>query len=152
MRVFDETAARAHLLDAKADSMMRYVAPGTGLVSIAALLFSTGRDSNPISTFLTIVGILFLLLAASFALFASRPNFQLIPPGVINALTIADDNRTETEEMALADFALGVQLSTIGAIRTTDDKGKMLRKSHTCYLIGISLVFSALTYSCLRAL
>ena len=133
--LFDDISAMIRNQDTKAENLMRYLAPGSGLIGIALVWFNSLNGSELYINILVAVGMGFLILGMLSCLSALVPHQQASIPSVKDAVESCeyynDGNR------ATAAFSKGIALAIAAKLVVNSRKASLLHLSYWFYAIGL---------------
>lgn len=142
---FDRATDAVGALDRKAESMIKYVAPGTGLLGLAFAILAHTLNISIYAGVLVVVGIVALLLSMVSCLLSLWPHRQTLTPGVHHALQCVDYEDYDSEQ-AMGLFATGIDWATVGKIIVADLKAKYVRFGYASFIVGFVLIFGGLSW------
>jgi hypothetical protein len=146
IRAFDRATDTILILDQKAESMIKFVAPGTGLLGLAFVWLVLSLNACLWATVLIGIGIVLLCISMVSSLLSLSPHRSTFTPGVEGALECADTPEYDCEQ-ALAKFATAVDWSTVGRIIVADFKGKYVRFAYKFFTFGLLPIFGGLLWA-----
>lgn len=136
LRVMQNIQDTVNTLDRKAESLARYIGPGSGVLGIGLALFAVEKSSEGLAvTIPTTVGVGLLVGAIITALKALEPCEQTAGASVLDAIKIAD--HYEDENLSIGYFATGIAES-IAILRViADTKARYIRWCHRLFIYSL---------------
>lgn len=122
-------------LDRKADGMIRYLAPGSGLVSMAAgfIVFS---GKHPELAAIMAIGAVFIIGAMALSALAVLPHQQCLAPSVESALASAVHFKNENH--AKGYWATAIQMAIEVKAFVADYKARRIELSYNFFAIALA--------------
>jgi len=148
VRAFNRATDAINTLDRKAEGMIKYVTPGTGLFGLAFAILAQAFDVSMYAGVLVAIGIAGLLASIISCLLSLCPHQQTLTPSVHRALQCADYEEYDSEQ-AIGLFTTGIGWATVGKIILTDIKATYLRFAYRSFTAGLVLIFAGLCWTLL---
>lgn len=127
-------------LDEKADGLIKYLAAGSGLLSL--VFIQTLRSGNWVSALQVCPTLLLLVAAIVFAARARTPVKTPLIPLTKDALAYAD---SYPREVAMANFAAMTGVSSVALTLVIAEKAKLVRSSFRMLVFSIAWLALAVT-------
>lgn len=144
MMKYNEIYNSIRMLDEKADSMIKYLAPLSGFLGIVFGLIVLKESAGWINIIISI-SILFILLSIICAVYARSPQEEYILPSIEGLSKIVDGYKEESQ--IKAKIASIIDNTTIAQILICDQKAKRLNSSFIMFIISlIILLFAFISY------
>ena len=145
---YNEINNSVRILDEKADSMIKYLAPSSGLLGIV-LGFAVLKDGSGLINIIITIGILLILLsiifAVIFAVYARSPQEEYMLPSISGLSKIVEGY--EEESQIKAKIASVIDNTTIAQILICNKKAIKLNYSFNLFVIAlIFLLIASLFY------
>lgn len=119
-------------LDTKAWNMVRYLGPGSGILSVGLASFA----SNGLNIMIPIVpGIVFIIVAIILALRAIMPCEQTLGASIESTLRLME--KYKNEDQSLGHITAGLVKSTVYLRIVADKKAALIRRCHLFYSVGL---------------
>ena len=138
-------------LDVKAENMVRYVGPGSGLMSIAVAWLASGEFfiGSELARYVIIAGLTLFMFATISALLSLLPHHKAIAPPVDDVLGAIEKYDSKDEAMAKA--ATGIEISVEVMIIVAEEKAGYLLASYWAFFLGFALLAISIVVVILRA-
>lgn len=151
IRAFDRATDTVRVLDQKAEGIIKFIAPGAGLLGLAFAWLASTNCVSLWAGILVVVGIVALALSMVSALLSLGPHQTTFTPGVEDAINCADYADYDAEQ-AMAKFAAGVDSSTVGRIILADRKATYMRRAYGFFMAGFLLILAGLFWGVVTGL
>jgi len=139
VRLYDDVSKMNRLLDSKAQNLVQYLAPSSGLIGIAIAWFNL-QNNNMIYVYIPIfLGILLLLASMLHCLLVLMPHQQSTFPSVRGAIESAESYENENNK-AKAMFSLGIESSIVIKCIINNVKAKYLQTAQWLFFSGFGLI------------
>ncbi len=143
MRAFDLITDSIAVLDRKAENIIKYIAPGTGLLGLAFAWLAQSNHVNLWAGILVLVGAVALTLSMINSLLSLRPHRTTFTPDTKDALNCANYEDYDSEQ-ALGMFATGVNSSTVGRMILAARKAAYVQRAYKFFIVGFLLILVGL--------
>lgn len=150
MRAFDLITDTITVLDRKAENIIKYIAPGTGLLGLAFAWLAKNACINMWAGIVVLAGILALVLSTLNSLSSLQPHRTTFAPDTKDALDCADYEDYDSEQ-ALGLFAAGVNSCTVGRMILADQKAACIQRAYRYFSVGLLLILIGLSWGILSA-
>ena len=125
-------------IDDKADNMLKYLAPSSGLLGILAILLQTKYGDLWLSV-LSLIGIGFIVSSICVCINILWATDFALPPATRTAITKADEYSTSSQ--AKAKFSTSIDVAAIQNISVIEYKSQQLNIAYWLFAFGIGWVF-----------
>jgi len=138
LSLYNQTSESINDLDKKADNMIKYLVPGSGLLGLFVSYIALSRGNFMIGLY-AFIGIIFVIGALIYAVSALMPSDYALLPSVKSALNKAD-NYPQTEQ-AKAKFASIIAIAISGQLSAIEYKYKKVDISYILFIYSIIWLF-----------
>jgi hypothetical protein len=146
MHAFDQATDTINILDRKAENMVKYIVPSTGLLGIALAWLAISLRSSMWPALLIGTGIVLLSVSMISSLLCISPHRFPFPPSIRGALLECADNPKYDSEQAMAKFAAALDRTTVGRIIVADFKGKYVRFAYKSFALSLVPILAGLSW------
>ena len=130
-------------LDNKADSMIKYLSPTSGILGIALTYITSYKICSWIS-YIGLAGIFFIVIAVVLATLSLKPRNYVLLPSIRNAIEAAE--YYENDNLASVSFATGIGIAVAQNMESNEFKAKFTKWSYWFFAFAVFLLFFILPF------
>lgn len=126
------------MLDDKADKMIRYLSPTSGILGIISILITDGRYNDFIGI-ISLAGITLLVISIVLAAVSLKPCSHYLLPSVKEAIEAAE--YYDNDELASGSFATGIGIAIEQNMTINEAKATLIQWSYGLFVFAVALLF-----------